>query len=157
MGVVKNATEKRVLAWLREVYGEGRVLHQYYADWCRNPETERMLPFDIYIPHLNVTIELDGPQHFNTIKRKWGSAKSIRARDVVKMKRCIDNSVTHIRVPQEEAALKSGTTWKGQLMSVLTSLAFFSYSAWPIVVGVDRDVDMYSKHMKELSTYGCAS
>jgi len=108
-----------------------------------------MLPFDIYIPHLNVVIEVDGPQHFNTIKRKWGSAKSIRARDVVKMKACIDNGVAMIRVPQEEAAKKTGTNWKYELCSTFTFLAWTTYYHHPIVIGCDSA--LYKKHMAELS------
>lgn len=151
MRVVKNATEKRVLEWLREIYGEEAVVHQYYANWCRNPSSGRMLPFDIFIPHLNLIIEVDGPQHFNTIKRKWGSAKSIRERDVLKMQKCIDVGVSLIRVPQEEAALKSGTIWKGELMSRVSWLNVFKYTAWPMVVGVSRTPTLYDKHMKELA------
>ena len=130
---IKNATEKRVFEWLDTML-KVDVIHQFYATWCRNPTTNRILPFDIYIPAYNVAIEIDGPQHFNTIKRSWGSAKSIRERDVIKMQKCYENGVTIIRVPQELAALKTGTTWKGELMSYLTFLKTFKYAETPIYI-----------------------
>jgi hypothetical protein len=34
---------------------------------CKNPKTNRKLPFDFYIPSKNLLIEYDGEQHFNTI------------------------------------------------------------------------------------------
>lgn len=140
-----NTTECRVVEWLRGNIKE-HVVHQFYASWCRNPVTNRMLPFDIYIPDLATVIEIDGPQHFNTIKRKWGSAKSIRQRDVIKMKCCYENGITIIRLPQEIVVKKNGPNWKYEITSFLSTLRFMAWSGHPIYICSTNE---YEKHDKD--------
>lgn len=68
---------------------------------CFNPMTGYKLPFDFYIPKLNLLIEIDGEQHFIPIEQ-WGGEKSLKNnkyRDYIKDKFCIDNNIRLIRIP----------------------------------------------------------
>ena len=41
-------------------------------DDCKNPETNRKLKFDFYLPDYNICIEYDGRQHFVGVNKWWG-------------------------------------------------------------------------------------
>ena len=43
------------------------ILCRMKFNWCKNPETNKYLPFDFYIPDLNLIIEIDGDQHFEQV------------------------------------------------------------------------------------------
>lgn len=45
---------------------------QYRDSWCMNPNSNKHLKFDFFIPSKKMIIELDGPQHFRQIS-KWQS------------------------------------------------------------------------------------
>jgi hypothetical protein len=67
---------------------------------CINDETNRMLPFDIYVPEFHTCIEFDGYQHFIPIER-WGGGdnlKEIQKRDYIKNTYCKDNDINLIRL-----------------------------------------------------------
>lgn len=51
---------------------------QYSFDLCRNPETNRMLYFDFYLPQYNTLIEFDGEQHYRP--KSWGKDQSEKAK-----------------------------------------------------------------------------
>lgn len=62
------------------------------------------LPFDFYIPSLNICIEYDGEHHFIPIKN-WGGENHLRMtqlRDSIKTQYCIDNGITLLRIPYTE-------------------------------------------------------
>lgn len=68
------------------------------------------LPFDFYLPELDICIEYDGIQHFkpmsygsdNTLKTKINNLKTIQYRDNIKTQFCIDNNIKLIRIPYTE-------------------------------------------------------
>jgi very-short-patch-repair endonuclease len=68
---------------------------------CRNV---RELPFDFYLPKLNICIEYDGLQHFSPID-KWGGDdrfSNIKTSDNIKNNFCIQNNIKIIRIPYTE-------------------------------------------------------
>ena len=76
------------------------VVEEKKFDDCRNPMTERHLPFDFYIEKTNTLIEIDGEQHFIPVKQ-WGGEKKLKEtkyRDYIKDKYCIENNINLIRV-----------------------------------------------------------
>lgn len=77
---------------------------EYRFDDCKN---ERPLPFDFFIPSLNMCIEYDGEQHFmpvrfgkeetdERVKCKFISQKE---NDSIKTKYCMDNNIKLVRIP----------------------------------------------------------
>lgn len=64
------------------------------------------LPFDFYIPSLNITIEYDGVGHFKPIDfagkgKKWAEEnfKTIQRHDNIKTQYCINKGIKLIRIP----------------------------------------------------------
>lgn len=67
---------------------------------------KRPLPFDFYLPQLNVVIEFDGEQHYNPLsfggkdeKKVKDNFKKTQTRDAIKTKYCADNNIKLIRIP----------------------------------------------------------
>lgn len=60
-----------------------------------------LLPFDFYIPSLNIAIEYDGQQHYVPIGHFGGADRleTIRQHDTIKTNYCVDNNITLIRIP----------------------------------------------------------
>ena len=70
---------------------------QYKFPGCKN---KFELPFDFYLPELNMCIEYDGRQHVEVIE-VWGGKKilaSIKRNDTIKTIYCKDNDIELIRV-----------------------------------------------------------
>ena len=61
----------------------------------------RELPFDFYIPDLNITIEYDGRQHYEIIDYFGGLDGFIdtKIRDTIKTIYCKENNIKLIRIP----------------------------------------------------------
>lgn len=67
------------------------------------------LPFDIYIPKNNLTIEIQGPQHFflstnwcdNDIEKAKDLLKNQIERDNAKIKFCEDHKINHIWITED--------------------------------------------------------
>lgn len=62
------------------------------------------LPFDFYIPHLNLIIEYDGIQHFKPVEQ-WGGDEylmEIQTKDTIKNKYCLDNNINILRIAYTE-------------------------------------------------------
>lgn len=64
---------------------------------CKN---KKMLPFDFYIPSINLCIEYDGELHYNSIEFFGGdkSLKKTLEHDVIKNKFCEENNINLIRI-----------------------------------------------------------
>lgn len=71
---------------------------QYRNEKCKNKNT---LPFDFYLTNLNVMIEFDGVQHFETVEYFGGYEKLLETRfnDELKNQYCKDNDIKLIRIP----------------------------------------------------------
>ena len=72
---------------------------------CKNKKT---LPFDIYIENLNLCIEYDGRQHFESIEH-WGGIKSLqktKENDKIKNEYCKKRGINLIRIKYNEDIIK---------------------------------------------------
>lgn len=84
-----------------------KYIFQKKFDDCKNPNTNKKLPFDFYLPDYNCCIEFDGQQHF--IPYSFGSDKSeekklknlqiIKHRDNIKNIYCQNQNLKLIRIP----------------------------------------------------------
>jgi len=63
-GICKNKTEKIVLDFLKTKYLD--IEHQKKFEWCKK---NYLLRYDFYIPSKNLIIEIDGRQHFISVKK----------------------------------------------------------------------------------------
>ncbi len=62
------------------------------------------LPFDFFIPSMNMLLEYDGEQHFMVIEN-WGGEKSFKLRqkkDKIKNQYCIDNNIRLERIKYDK-------------------------------------------------------
>ena len=74
---------------------------------CRNPDTNKYLLFDFFLPDSNMCIEYDGSQHFKPFsfggnqskKVKINNLLNIKNRDMIKNKYCEDNNIVLLRIP----------------------------------------------------------
>lgn len=76
-------------------------ISQYTFDDCKD---RRKLPFDFYIPELNICIEYDGEQHFKTIDH-FGGEEGLKVRqhhDQIKTDYCKNNNISLLRIKYDE-------------------------------------------------------
>lgn len=74
---------------------------QYKFDDCK---CKNNLPFDFYIPLLNIAIEYDGIQHFEILPH-WGGVNKLietKIHDTIKTNYCKENNIKLIRIPYWE-------------------------------------------------------
>ena len=95
-----NKTEQMFQSWFKDNY-EYKLQSQKRFQWCKNPETNRILPFDFCIPELKLIIEIDGDQHFRQV-RDWKAPELQKERDVFKMNLALSNGYTTIRIYQPD-------------------------------------------------------
>ena len=94
--------EKRVAKYLdsRNI----NYIPQYKFDNCRSKDK---LPFDFYIPSLNIVIEYDGEYHYmiidrgknDTYERAFNRFVGTKVRDTIKTIYCKENNIKLIRIP----------------------------------------------------------
>jgi hypothetical protein len=102
------------------------ILHEYLLslnyninlqekfDWCKNEETNKILPFDFTIKDLKIIIELDGKQHFEQIGN-WDSPELTRKRDNIKMNKANENGYTIIRLLWDDVYYNKNE-WKEKII-----------------------------------------
>lgn len=76
-------------------------ISQYTFDDCKD---KRKLPFDFYIPELNICIEYDGEQHFKAVSH-FGGKEGLRIRqlhDQIKTDYCKNNNIPLLRIKYDE-------------------------------------------------------
>lgn len=69
---------------------------------CINPDTNKKLRFDFYLPKYNCCIEYDGKQHFECSCNGWNTLEKFQKRqqrDNIKNQYCKDNNILLIRIP----------------------------------------------------------
>lgn len=87
-----------------EIYLDSKninYIQEYRFDNCIR---KQRLPFDFYIKNMNLCIEYDGIQHFQTVKH-WGGDEAFKIRqenDAIKTKYCQDNGIKLIRIRYDE-------------------------------------------------------
>jgi len=81
-------------------------------------KSKRALPFDFYLPDINVAIEYDGQQHFEPSEYFGGEKafKSLVERDKIKTDYCKNNGIKLIRIPYTVENIKDYLT---QQLSIL--------------------------------------
>jgi len=94
-----NKTEKKLYEQLLQIYPN--IISQFRADWCKNPITTCILPFDFVLEEQKVIIELDGPQHFIQISN-WKTPEEQFENDQYKEKCANENGYSIIRIIQED-------------------------------------------------------
>jgi len=113
----KNKTEKILLDYLNSKYE--KVDFQPKYEWCKNPETNKYLPFDFHILE-NIIIELDGDQHIKQISN-WKSPEENQERDIYKMTQAINNNKHIIRILQK-IVFNDTFNWKEKLDEAIIKL-----------------------------------
>lgn len=87
--------ELKTEKWLNE--NQIKYYKQYRFDNCR---VKRSLPFDFYLPEINVCIEVDGEQHFREYNNFGKEAyKRCVKYDKIKTKYCKENNIKLLRIP----------------------------------------------------------
>jgi hypothetical protein len=99
----KNKTARKLFDYIKSIFPD--AISEYRANWCKNPFTNKHLPFDIYIPSLKVIIELDGAQHFRQVLN-WGDTNYTQLKDVYKMHAATEQGLHIIRLIQEDVYAK---------------------------------------------------
>jgi hypothetical protein len=82
-----------------------KYIREYKFDTCINPKTNKKLPFDFYIPHLNMIVEYQGEQHYKEFKNHFkaaGGLKGIQERDKIKKEFGILNNFIYIEISYKE-------------------------------------------------------
>ncbi|AIT54978.1 conserved putative restriction endonuclease [Melbournevirus] len=93
----KNKTEAKLLKFLEEHFGG--AIYQFKISWCKNPETNRLLPFDFCIS--KTIIELDGAQHYAQVSN-WKSPEETQKSDRFKEQCATNNGYSVLRILQED-------------------------------------------------------
>ena len=102
-------TEKIMLGFLRSKFPDTVI--QYKENWCKN---KKVLPFDFYIPSLNLIIELDGNQHFIQVMN-WKSPEENQETDIHKMNCANKHNLSVIRIVQTDV-LYNTYDWREELL-----------------------------------------
>uniref|UniRef100_A0A6C0KLV7 Treble clef zinc finger domain-containing protein n=1 Tax=viral metagenome TaxID=1070528 RepID=A0A6C0KLV7_9ZZZZ len=142
----KNKTEGKMFRFLTEQYSECKS--QIRFDWCRFSKTNNIMPFDFGMLDKKILIELDGEQHFNQIS-KWDAPEDVQKKDVEKMKCCMEQGYSMIRMYQVDV-WKDTYDWKEMLNATILSLQ----NKDPCIVFISTN-DIYCKHIEQVgnSTY----
>lgn len=113
-----SKAEYKMIQWLNE--HQIQYIHQYKTEQCK---IKRCLPFDFYIPNLNLIIEIDGEQHKKPTPfgGDWDNAyiayKHTVKSDDIKNKYCEENNIKLIR-------LESKLFRNNQYKEILTKLFY---------------------------------
>lgn len=70
----------------------------------KNCKDKKTLPFDFYLPELNMCIEFDGRQHYEMIER-WGGEEGLidrQKKDLIKTNYCLENNIDLLRIKYDE-------------------------------------------------------
>jgi hypothetical protein len=109
-GICKESKgEKRIRVFLEKHNIFYKNQHSF--EDCRNPNTNRKLKFDFYLPEKNLIIEFDGIQHFDegvggilggTHAATLSEVKSNQYRDALKNKYLSDKKIDILRIKYTE-------------------------------------------------------
>ncbi|ADB04096.1 restriction endonuclease [Cannes 8 virus] len=106
----KNKTEAKLFSFLEENFKD--PTHQFKVSWCKNPETDKHLPFDFCVS--KTIIELDGPQHYRQVSN-WKSPELTQKSDRYKEEQANKNGYSILRILQEDV-WRDRVDWKSFLL-----------------------------------------
>lgn len=93
--------ERQIRQWLEN----NHILYVYQKtfDDCKD---KKVLPFDFYLPNLNILIEFDGEQHFRPVdfsghnkELSFNKFETTQYHDNIKTQYCMDNNIKLLRIP----------------------------------------------------------
>ena len=96
--------ERKLNDFLKVAFPSLTIQRNPYLDWCRNPKTSHITPFDFVFPDLNLVIEVDGAQHFKQVMN-WLSPEENVRRDCDKMDAAWKKNFWIIRLLQHDMFL----------------------------------------------------
>jgi hypothetical protein len=103
-------------------------VNRYTPYWCKNPDTNKDLPYDFYIELANgkkIIIECDGDQHYEYNPYFHNNCRenleSQIKRDIYKMNKAWDNDVSIIRILQDEVWYDR-IDWKKELTDAINEI-----------------------------------
>ena len=102
-----NKTEFIFYNKMNELYPT--IKRQFKTKWCKNLQTNRLLPYDFCIEEHKIIIEIDGEQHFKQISN-WTSPEVQVEKDKYKMDCANKNDFTIIRLLQQDIS-KNNYDW----------------------------------------------
>jgi very-short-patch-repair endonuclease len=137
----KNKTEGKVAAFLQTSYPHYKS--QVRFDWCRNVDTNNVMPFDFGLEDEKVLIEVDGPQHFEQIA-KWDNPEIVRKKDIQKIKLCNEKGYSIIHILQKDI-WTDRVDWRKLLMD-----AIMLCKATPKQCIFIDNSHVYDAHIREL-------
>jgi hypothetical protein len=95
----KSKGEKKIEYFLNK----NKIYFEYnkHFETCRNKNT---LPFDFFIPKMNICIEFDGIQHYESIEYFGGDdkLKYQNRLDCIKNKWCLENNILLVRISYKD-------------------------------------------------------
>lgn len=106
----KNKTESKLLKFLEENFED--VVYQLRVSWCKNPETDKHLPFDFCVS--KTIIELDGVQHYEQVAN-WKAPEVQQKNDRYKEECALKNGYSVLRILQEDV-WEDRIDWKTLLL-----------------------------------------
>jgi hypothetical protein len=114
--------------------GEGLVaeflkseFEEYSKEW--NPTFLGSKRMDYQVPKINTCFEIDGLQHFRQVWN-WKSPEEQRCNDIDKMKQCVDNGISIIRIYQPSIT-RMDDNWKKY---VSNSIRYINESTDPVII-----------------------
>ncbi|AQQ73821.1 putative endonuclease [Kurlavirus BKC-1] len=106
----QNKTEALVLKFLKENFEKSK--YQFKAKWCKNPKTNRCLPFDFCVS--KTIIEVDGAQHYKQVMN-WKSPEETQINDRYKEECATKSGYSVIRILQDDV-WNNKIDWKKLLL-----------------------------------------
>lgn len=102
-GCVFSKGEQKILDILQDI-NIPFITQKTFND-CINPDTNKKLRFDFYLPDYNCCIEYDGEQHFKYSNTGWNikeQYEKTKYLDSIKQKYCEQNNIFLVRIPYTE-------------------------------------------------------
>lgn len=129
----KNKTQYMVLDYVRTLYPDS--YSEFRFECLKNRK------FDIYIPSVNLIIEIDGDQHFRQVNN-WKTPEAVHRSDVEKMTFAISRGISIIRFYQPDI-WNNKLDWKDIIGSFDTSItSILCCSTKDVYNGFTNDVNM---------------
>lgn len=95
----ESSGERQVRQWL----DKNNIAYEFQKTF-KNCKDKRLLPFDFYLPKLNMCIEFDGEQHYRPIEYFGGEGKFElqQKHDNIKREYCKNNNIKLLEIPYFE-------------------------------------------------------